>query len=81
MRFGDMINIRVDSKEYDSEDRNKGEFMYQSEKTQKITRVPLNRLTISIFNKYSSGKGKNNYLFPRTPKGNSLNELVLFDDS
>jgi len=72
MRFGDMINIRVDSKEYDSEDRNKGEFMYQSEKTQKITRVPLNRLTMSIFNKYSSGKGKNNYLFPRTPKGNPI---------
>ena len=81
MRFGDMINIRVDFKEYYFEDRNKGEFMSQSEKTQKITRVPLNRLTISIFNKYSSGKGKNNYLFPRTPKGNSLNELVLFDDS
>ncbi|NQV93453.1 tyrosine-type recombinase/integrase [Candidatus Kaiserbacteria bacterium] len=72
MRFGDMLNIRVDSKEFDIEDRNKGEFMYQSEKTQKITRVPLNRLTMSIYNKYSGGKDRNDYLFPRTQKGNPI---------
>jgi len=72
MRFGDMVNIRVSSKEFDSHDRNKGEFMYQSEKTNKITRVPLNRLTMSIFNKYSSGKQGEDYLFPRTTKGNPI---------
>jgi integrase len=72
MRFGDLITLRVDDKEFDSKDRMKGEIKYQSEKTKKITRVPLNRLTMNIFNKYSSGKGKEDYLFPRTNKGNSI---------
>jgi integrase len=72
MRFGDLKNITIDSKEFDSKDRMKGEFMYQSEKTNRITRVPLNRLTHSIFNKYSSGKTRNDYLFPRTQKGNPI---------
>lgn len=72
MRFGDLVNLRVDDKEFDSKDRMKGEIKYQSEKTKKITRVPLNRLTMNIFNKYSNGKGKEDYLFPRTNKGNSI---------
>ena len=72
MRFGDVVKLRVDSKEFDSKDRNKGEFKYQSEKTRKITRVPLNRLTRDIFNKYSNGKGKENYLFPRTNNDNPI---------
>jgi len=72
MRFGDLKNITIDSKEFDSKDRMKGEIMYQSEKTNRITRVPLNRLTHSIFNKYSSGKTRNDYLFPRTQKGNPI---------
>jgi integrase len=72
MRFGELKNITVDSKEFDKNDRSKGEIMYQSEKTNKITRVPLNRLTHNIFNKYSSGKTRNDYLFPRTLKGNPI---------
>jgi len=72
MRFGDLKNITIDSKEFDKKDRSKGEIMYQSEKTNKITRVPLNRLTHDIFNKYSSGKTRNDYLFPRTIKGNPI---------
>ena len=72
MRFGDMVNTRVDSKEFDDKDRNKGEIMYQSEKTKRITRVPLNILTMTIFNKYSGGKTQNCYLFPRTIKGNPV---------
>ncbi len=72
MRFGDMIKLRVDDKEFDSKDRMRGEIKYQSEKTERITRVPLNRLTMEIFNKYSKGKGKENYLFPRTNQGNSI---------
>ncbi len=72
MRFGDMVNIRVDCKEFDKEDRSKGEIMYRSEKTKRITRVPLNRLTDSIFNKYSNGKGREDYLFPQTKFGNSV---------
>lgn len=72
MRFGDMVNIRVGSKEFDKIDRNKGEFLYQSEKTNKIIRVPLNRLTMSIYNKYSNGKSRDCYLFPRTNKGNPI---------
>ena len=57
---------------FDSKNRLKGEIKYQSEKTERITRVPLNRLTMSIFNKYSNGKGKEDYLFPRTNQGNSI---------
>ena len=72
MRFGDLVNLRVDNKEFDSKDRMKGEIYYQSEKTNKITRVPLNRLTMDLFNKYSNGKGKEDYLFPRTNKGNPI---------
>ena len=72
MRFGDLIKLRVDDKEFDSKNRLKGEIKYQSEKTERITRVPLNRLTMSIFNKYSNGKGKEDYLFPRTNQGNSI---------
>ena len=72
MRFGDMLNLRVDDKEFDSEDRMKGEIKYQSEKTRTITRVPLNRLTMDIFNKYSNGKGKEDYLFPRTNSNNPI---------
>jgi len=72
MRFGDMIKLRVDDKEFDSKDRMRGEIKYQSEKTERITRVPLNRLTMGIFNKYSKGKGKEDYLFPRTNQGNSI---------
>ena len=72
MRFGDLVNLRVDNKEFDSKDRMKGEINYQSEKTKNITRVPLNRLTMDIFNKYSNGKGRENYLFPRTNQGNSI---------
>jgi len=72
MRFGDLMNLRVDDKEFDDKDRKKGEIKYQSEKTRKITRVPLNRLTMDIFNKYSNGKRKENYLFPRTNKNNYI---------
>ena len=72
MRFGDMVDIKVDCKEFDKEDRNKGEVMYRSEKTKRITRVPLNRLTNSIYNKYSSGKGREDHLFPRTKFGNPI---------
>ena len=72
MRFGDMIKLRVDDKEFDSKDRLSGEIKYQSEKTERITRVPLNRLTMDIFNKYSNGKGKEDYLFPRTNQDNPI---------
>ena len=49
MRFGDLIKLRVDHKEFDSKDRMKGEINYQSEKTKNITQSSLNRLTMDIF--------------------------------
>ena len=71
-RFGDVVKMRVDNFEFDENDRTKGEFSYQSEKTNKIVRVPVNLLTFNIWKKYSKNKTRVDYLFPRTDFGNPI---------
>lgn len=72
-RFGDLIKLRLDNYEF-SDDRTKGWFVFRMEKSRvsKEVRVPTNNLTFEIWKKYSKNKKREDYIFPRTIKGNSI---------
>lgn len=79
MRYGDMLNIKVDNFRYyklenGKEDRTRGMWEFRMEKVpgKGIVRVPSNRISFEIYKKYSSGKQRENYLFPRTKFGNPI---------
>ena len=77
-RFGDLISLRIDNYQF-SEDRTKGYFVFRMEKsrTGKQVKVPVNRLTFEIWKKYSKNKKRNDFLFPRTIKGNSVSNQKM----
>ena len=77
-RFGDLISLRLDNYQF-SEDRTKGYFVFRMEKsrTGKQVKVPVNRLTFEIWKKYSKNKKRNDFLFPKTIKGNSVSNQKM----
>ena len=79
MRFGDMLNIKVDNFRYFKdekgvEDRTRGMWEFRMEKVPNkgVVKVPSNIISFNIYKKYSSGKNRGNYLFPRTKFGNPI---------
>lgn len=80
LRYIDGVNLKlIHFKELDKrtkKDRKdsfvKGEFVLTPQKTSVVVRVPNTPLTWEIYKKYSSGKGVDDYLFPRTRFGNSI---------
>ncbi len=77
-RYGDLVKLKLDNYQF-SEDRSKGFFVFRMEKSRvgKQVRVPVNKLTFEIWKKYSKGKSREDYLFPRTSTGKSIyNEKV-----
>lgn len=78
-RFGDMLNMKLDNfrfykGENGEEDRTRGNWEFRMEKVpgRGIVVVPSNRISFEIWKKYSSGKKRENYLFPRTKFGNPV---------
>ena len=77
-RYGDLVKLKLDNYQF-SEDRSKGFFVFRMEKSRvgKQVKVPVNKLTFEIWKKYSKGKSREDYLFPRTSTGKSIyNEKV-----
>lgn len=77
-RYGDLVKLKLDNYQF-SEDRSKGFFVFRMEKSRvgKQVKVPVNKLTFEIWKKYSRGKSREDYLFPRTSTGKSIyNEKV-----
>ena len=80
LRFIDGVNLKlVHFKELDNRSKRerrgtfvRGEFVLTPQKTNVIVRIPNTPLTWEIYKKYSSGKNVDDYLFPRTPKGNPI---------
>jgi integrase len=80
LRYIDGVNLKlIHFKELDKrtkKDRKdsfvKGEFVLTPQKTSVVVRIPNTPLTWEIYKKYSSGKGVDDYLFPRTRFGNSI---------
>lgn len=80
LRFVDGVNLKlIHFKELDKRSKNerrdsfvRGEFVLTPQKTNVIVRIPNTPLTWDIYKKYSSGKNVDDYLFPRTSKGNPI---------
>ncbi len=64
-RYGDTIKLKIEHFDFP-----KKEFKIYMEKTNRYVRVPINEMTEIIFRKYSKDKTKDDYIFPRTLKGN-----------
>ena len=78
MRFSDMVNLTVLSKEFiKGGDRKLGEIKYTSIKTNTLIYVPIVNITESIFEKYSSGKSADQPLFPLTDHGNKVSNQKI----
>jgi len=78
MRFSDMVNLTVLSKEFiKGGDRKLGEIKYTSIKTNTLIYVPIVNITESIFEKYSSGKSADQPLFPLTDNGNKVSNQKI----
>lgn len=79
MRYGDLCNIRIDNFRYyqdnkGKEDRTKGMWEFRMEKVPRKgeVNVPSNFMSFQIYKKYSDGKKRVDYLFPRTVNGNPM---------
>ena len=80
LRYIDGVNLKlIHFKELDKRNKKerkntfvKGEFVLTPQKTNVVVRIPNTPLTWEIYKKYSRGKKVDDYLFPRTPKGNQI---------
>lgn len=80
-RYSDGVNLKV--KDFIHKKRSKdsileggveGFFRFYQKKTN-ITATPrVNEVSFDIYRKYSKGKSKEDYLFPRTERGNSMSD-------
>tara|TARA_B110000046_G_scaffold99712_1_gene107218 strand:- start:209 stop:1831 length:1623 start_codon:yes stop_codon:yes gene_type:complete len=78
MRFSDTVNLTVLSKDFISGgDRKLGEIKYTSIKTNTLIYVPIVNITENLFEKYSSGKSADQYLFPLTENGNKISNQKM----
>ena len=77
MRFSDVVNLSVICKDFDSGDRKLGEIKYTSIKTNTLIYVPIVNITEELFEKYSSGKSADQYLFPLTENGNKISNQKI----
>ena len=78
MRFSDTVNLTVLSKDFISGgDRKLGEIKYTSIKTNTLIYVPIVNITENLFEKYSSGKSADQYLFPLTESGNKISNQKI----
>jgi site-specific recombinase XerD len=78
MRFSDTVNFTVLSKDFISGgDRKLGEIKYTSIKTNTLIYVPIVNITENLFEKYSSGKSADQYLFPLTENGNKISNQKM----
>ena len=78
-RFGDLVNLKLDNYEFGL-NRNTGFFIFRMEKTRKQIKVPMNQLTFEIWKKYSNGKSREDYIFPRTSYGNPVSNQKMNDN-
>ena len=80
LRFIDGINLKlIHFKDLDKRNKKerkgtyvKGEFVLTPQKTNVVVRIPNTPLTWEIYKKYSNGKNVDDYLFPKTNKGNFI---------
>ena len=78
MRFSDTVNLTVLSKDFISGGNRKlGEIKYTSIKTNTLIYVPIVNITENLFEKYSSGKSADQYLFPLTENGNKISNQKI----
>jgi integrase len=77
-RFGDLVSLRLDNYQF-GKNRNEGYFVFRMEKSRigKQVKVPVNRLTFSIWKKYSKNKKREDYLFPQTSNGNLISNQKM----
>ena len=80
LRYIDGVNLKlIHFKELDKRNKKdrkntyvRGEFVLTPQKTNVVVRIPNTPLTWEIYKKYSSGKSVDDFLFPRTKKGNPI---------
>tara|TARA_R110000764_G_C11013502_1_gene383519 strand:- start:964 stop:2565 length:1602 start_codon:yes stop_codon:yes gene_type:complete len=72
-RFSDLVKIKKGNIVID-EDEGRRFLRYRMTKSQmsKEIKVPINKMTWEIYEKYSLYKGLSEYLFPRTKRGNPI---------
>jgi integrase len=77
-RFSDLVNLKIDNYQF-GEERNNGYFVFRMKKSRigKQVRVPINQLTFNIWKKYSKNKTRYDFIFPRTPQGNSISNQKM----
>lgn len=72
-RFSDLVKIKVGNEVHNEEEGWRYlKYRMTKSQTSKEVKVPINKMTLEIFKKYSSGKEISDYLFPRTKKGNPI---------
>jgi len=78
-RFSDLVGLKVDNYEFDEDDRTKGYFVFRMKKSRigKKVKIPINQLTFNVWRKYSKNKTRYDYIFPRTPRGNSISNQKM----
>lgn len=80
LRYIDGVNLKlIHFKELDKRNKKdrkntyvRGEFVLTPQKTNVVVRIPNTPLIWEIYKKYSSGKNVDDFLFPRTKKGNPI---------
>ena len=77
MRFSDVVNLTVLCKDFISGDRKLGEIKYTSIKTNTLIYVPIVNITEDLYEKYSSGKSADQFLFPLTENGNKVSNQKI----
>jgi len=81
-RYGDGVNMRVgDFKHSKRNPKSSLEggveafFTFYQKKTNSKATPRVNEISFDIFKKYSRGKTKNDFLFPRTSRGNQISDV------
>ena len=80
-RYSDGVKIKVGDIKHKKRSENspiKGGieafFQFHQKKTNQIATPRVNEVSFDIFKKYSRGKTRDDYLFPRTSRGNSISD-------
>jgi integrase len=81
-RFSDGVNMKLEDFKHSKrnsqsnlQDGVEAFFVFYQKKTNKKATPRVNEISFEIYKKYSRGKSKGDYLFPRTPKGNPISDV------